>query len=307
MTSIAGGESQTPDAARPMARAWGTAQIAFLFVCLISEAILFAYDRSSAYIGFGAFAYSLILWLITRFCIKYDAAAEEVALRTSAFGLRLYARVAVVAATLLFVAYETSWGASLVWNSRAEALVQHASAAIGLGYGDTALPNFIVYVLIPGLLLFALGAKPIELGLTAWRKGSRYALIGAFIVPAIFIGIWFAKGHGAIGLLVFMLVRNFLSNGFSEEFLMRGMTMSHLRAFFTKDWGLVLQAILFGLLHLGGTLGEQHGNWVMALANVIALNAPTGFFLGLIALRARSVILPGLIHMTLDTLKDVVM
>ncbi len=125
-------------------------------------------------------------------------------------------------------------------------------------------------------------------------------------MPAIFIGIWFAKGHGTIGLLVFMLVRNFLSNGFSEEFLTRGMAMSHLRAFFTKDWSVVLQAFLFGFLHLGGTITEKHGNLILAFANVIALNLPTGFFLGLIALRARSIVLPGLIHMTLDTLKDVV-
>ena len=307
MTSIAGDESQRPAALRQATGTWGTAQTAFLVLCLASEAILFLYDRGSAYIGLGAFAYSLILWIITRSCIKYDPAAEDVGLRTRASGLRLYARVAVVAATLLFVAYETSWGAALVWNSRAEVFVQHVSAAIGLGYGDTALPNFLVYVLIPGFLLFALGAKPLELGLAAWQKGSWHALLGAFILPAVFIGIWFSKGHGAIGLLTFMLVRNFLSNGFSEEFLTRGMAMSHLRAFFTKDWGLVLQAMLFGLLHFGGTISEQHGNWVMAFANVIALNAPTGFFLGLIALRARSIVLPGLIHMTLDTLKDVVM
>jgi membrane protease YdiL (CAAX protease family) len=278
-----------------------------LAICLLSEAILLVYDRTSALVGVEAFAYSLFLWLVTRACIKYDAASEDVVLRTRACGWRLYARLAVVTATLLFVAYETSWGASLVWNSGANAAVQRFSAAIGLGYGDTALPNFIVYALIPGILVFALGAKPIELGLVAWRKGSWFALLGACIFPLILIVIWFSKGHATVGLLLFMLVRNFLSNGFSEEFLVRGMAMSHLRALFSKEWGLALQALLFGLLHLGGTVGEEHGNVIVALANVFALNSPTGFFLGLIALRARSIVLPGLIHTTLDTMRNLVM
>lgn len=278
-----------------------------LAICIMSEAVLFVYDRTSAYIGLEAFAYSLLLWLITRSCIKCDAASEDVVLKTRVGGWRLYARLAVVTATLLFVAYETSWGASLVWNSGEESAVQHVSAAIGLGYGDTALPNFIVYILIPGVLLFALGAKPIELGLVAWRKGSWFALLGACIFPLILIVIWFSRGHATVGLLLFMLVRNFLSNGFSEEFLVLGMAMSHLRTFFTKERALALQALLFGLLHLGGTVGDEHGNLIMALANVIALNAPTGFFLGLIALRARSIMLPGLIHTTLDTMRDIVM
>ena len=283
---------------------WRAAHKAFLVICVLSELILFAFDRTSAYIGLGVFAYGLILWLITRTFIKYDAVSEQIAIKTQSNGWRLYARVAVVIAPILFVFFETTWGESLVLHSGAEAIVQRISAAIGIGYGDSALPNFIAFVVIPGLLLFALGAKPMELGLTAWRKGGWYALLGACVIPAIFVVIWCSKGHASIGLLAFMLVRNFLSNGFSEEFLFRGMVMSHLRAFFTKDWGVVLQALLFGLFHLGGTIGEQHGNVLMALANVIALNAPVGFFLGLIALRARSVALPGLIHMTLDTMKD---
>jgi len=60
--------------------------------------------------------------------------------------------------------------------------------------------------------------------------------------------------------------------------------------------------LLFGVLHF-----QTGGNALLTLADVIALNAPMGFFLGLIALRARSVVLTGLIHTTLDTLKDIVM
>jgi len=303
VTSVASDDCHPAEPVQPIG-AWRISHVVFLAACILSEATLFAYDRTSAYIGAGAFAYSLVLWLITRAFVPYCAASEGVVLKTRSSGWRLYGRVAVVACALLFVAYETSWGASLVWHSAVEAAVQRFSAAIGLGYGDTALPNFLTYVLIPGLLLFALGAKPIELGLVAWRNGSWYALLGALILPVILMAVWFSKGHASGGLLVALLVRNFLSNGFSEEFLMRGVTLSHMRAFFTKDWALVLQALLFGLLHLGGTISGLHANLLLALANVIALNAPTGFFLGLIALRARSIVLPGLIHMTLDTMNE---
>jgi len=96
------------------------------------------------------------------------------------------------------------------------------------------------------------------------------------------------------------LLRNFLSNGFSEEFLMRSMMLSHLRAFVSKDWAVVGQAILFGLFHLD--LFTKVDSWALEIARVIAMNAPMGFFLALIALRARSVVLPGLIHTTLDTM-----
>ena len=260
------------------------AYLALLLICLVCEAVLFIFNRDDAFIAIGAFGYGLVLWLIARACIHLDHAAEDAALKPRVSGMRLYARVAVVVAALLFVVVRANTGLFATWR------------------GDTAFPNFVSEALVPGLLLFALGTKPIELGLNKWAKGSWFALLGALVLPAIMVAIWFTKGHASVGLLAFMVARNFLSNGISEEFLMRGMTMSHLRAFFSKDWAVALQALLFGTLHF-----QTGGNALLTLAGVIALNAPVGFFLGLIALRARSVVLTGLIHTTLDTLKDIVM
>jgi membrane protease YdiL (CAAX protease family) len=42
-----------------------------------------------------------------------------------------------------------------------------------------------------------------------------------------------------------------------------------------------------------------------ALANVIALNAPMGYVMALIALRTRSLALPVVIHVALDTERSV--
>lgn len=61
MASIAGAESQALENAAVGARRWDSSKVVFLVVCLVSESILLAFDRSSAYIGVGAFVYSLLL------------------------------------------------------------------------------------------------------------------------------------------------------------------------------------------------------------------------------------------------------
>jgi hypothetical protein len=166
-------------------------EIIFWGFCIVCEAVLFVYDRQSAYLGYGAFAYGAVLWIITRSCIRLDVQSEQCALKAAATGWRLWARVGVVAGTLALVIP----GRQLLWHSSVVAVVQRLSAPIHLG-ADSAMPNFVFYALVPGLLLLALGAAPIELGLTAWRKGGTLAFLGALVLPAIFTVIWFAKGSG---------------------------------------------------------------------------------------------------------------
>lgn len=273
-----------------------SAPAAFGALCVVCEAVLLAWDRSSAYFGIGAFAYGLVLWLITRASIRIDLDLEKSALITRATGWRLALRLLVVAAALGLVVFGRNW----LWNSPVNVAIQHFSATVGLGYGDTAIPNFLFYFLVPCALLLLLGAKPVELGLTAWRKGGWVALLGALVLPTIFAIVWFVRGRGTLAILLFLLLRNFLSNGFSEEFLMRGMTLSHLRALMSKEWAVAIQAVLFGLFHLN--LFQKPESWPLECARVIAMNAPIGYFLALVALRARSVLLPGIIHATLDTM-----
>jgi membrane protease YdiL (CAAX protease family) len=279
---------------------WRPAHTVFLAICGVCEIALFVFDRTDAYTALGAFAYGLILWLIARACIPLDGESEETTLKTTARGWRLACRVLVVLATFAVLLFGHDW----VWNSPVNAFLQRVFARVGLGNGDSAFPNSLIYVLIPGSLVFLLGAKPAELGLTVWRRGAWSALLGALVLPAIFVGLWFSKDHGTSVLLLIYLAHNFLSNGFSEEFLMRGLTLSHLRAFVPKEWAVVVQAILFGLFHMA-PLGRHGVNWFLEGAADVAMNAPVGFFLALIALRARSVLLPGLIHTSLDTIIDV--
>jgi membrane protease YdiL (CAAX protease family) len=155
---------------------------------------------------------------------------------------------------------------------------------------------------VPGALLFLLGAKAAELGLTRWRKGTGFALLGAAVLPAIFAVAWFSRGHGTVALLVYFLAHNLLSNGLSEEFLTRGMVFSHLRAFIPKEWAIVTQAVLFGLLHINPF--QHPDNWWLECARNVLSNAPMGFFLCLIALRMRSIVGAGLVHASLDTMNN---
>jgi membrane protease YdiL (CAAX protease family) len=79
---------------------------------------------------------------------------------------------------------------------------------------------------------------------------------------------------------------------------------SHLRAFTRTEWALVLQALVFALMHLGGSMHDEP-NLLGIFANIIALNAPMGYVMGRIAVRTRSLALPTAIHLVLDTERNV--
>jgi membrane protease YdiL (CAAX protease family) len=169
-------------------------------------------------------------------------------------------------------------------------------------FGATAIPNFVLYALIPGLLVLALGAKPRELGLTLPRAGTLRASLAALILPLIFCGWALFGGKLGFGALGFVLVRNFLSSGFSEEFEMRGLALSHLRAFLPAEWAVFAQAMLFALFHVASSLDEPGA--LLLPAYLIATSAIQGYILGLIALRTRSLFLPVLIHTSLGMMKE---
>jgi membrane protease YdiL (CAAX protease family) len=167
--------------------------------------------------------------------------------------------------------------------------------------------NFVALALVPGVLLLALGAKPRELGLTSPTRNTNQAMAASLVLPVVFVAVAFARGKlSPVGLLG-LLIHNLFSNGFSEEFFARGMILSHLRALVRGDWALFGQAMIFALMHFGGTIGEEHGNVPLIVANVVAENFPIAIVLGVMALRTRSLVLPTVVHIPLDTMKDLVM
>jgi membrane protease YdiL (CAAX protease family) len=54
------------------------------------------------------------------------------------------------------------------------------------------------------------------------------------------------------------------------------------------------------LFHLGASMHDEP-NLLGILANVIALNMPFAYVMGLVALRTRSLALPAVVHLSIDT------
>ena len=282
-----------------------------LVAWLAAVATMAVADRSAAFIALGAAAYAAALFGATVWLIPVRAAVGEDdvlrSARTRRFGLRL-----IVVATSVAIVFAFYSGFGLVATGNHLPVMLHIMRFFSYLYrayhfeAYTAF-NFIALALVPGVLLLALGAKPRELGLTPPARNTYRAMAASLVLPAIFVVLAFARGRlSPVGLLG-LLVHNLFSNGFSEEFFARGMIFSHLRALPRSDWAMFAQAMIFALMHFGGTIGEEHGNVLLIVANVVAENFPIGITLGVMALRARSLVLPAVVHISLDTMKDLVM
>jgi len=276
--------------------------ILFAVLWIAAEVVLLFQDRAMAWVALGFFAFLLILWLITRRLVHEPTSTVSDVLKAAGTRKRLFVRAVIVAAVLLLIFIYGFTNSKVltvpVFDSAYRGI---ARLAPQLGSG---LPNFVLYVLIPGLLVVALGARRRELGLTRPAKGTYLATLvggGLFLLS----WVWrILQRRMAIPMLGLFLLHNFLSNGFSEEFLTKGLVLSHLRAFMRNDWALVVQAMIFAFLHFGSSLHDER-TMVGVVANVIALNAPMGYFLGLMAVRTRSLFLPAAVHLIFDTTRNV--
>ena len=279
-------------------------------IWVASVVALFIGDRASAYVALGVLAYSAVLvgftlWLIPR----SDAARESVLVALPKSRVLAVIRWAIVAVDVAFVVlYGIAYGGIEggiyvpVATPFIEALLRWQLPLLG---SAQALFNFAILALLPGLLLVAMGTAPRELGLTKSARGTLAATAGCLLLPIVFIVVGFARGSVTVVRLIGLVVHNLFSNGFSEEFWSRGVVFSHLRSIASDEWALIGQAIVFALLHTGSTIAEEHYHWVLIFANVIALNGPLAIALGVMALRGRSLVLPTIVHISIDTMAHV--
>lgn len=266
-----------------------------------SLVVLLFGDRDSLFQALGLNAYLGLLWLITNRCVQETPDTSSDALIARGARTSLVQRAVVVAAAVFLVTFVyglvTNWVDLPVLTYLWGAYLRTRPAL-----GDTALANFMVYVVIPGAIVLALGARPRELGLSRPADGTLRAALICLVLPvALFVWV-LASGRMGVGRVSYIVARNLLSSGFSEEFLFRGLAFSHLRAFMQTEWALFIQALLFGLFHLGSSLNEP--NVLVLVAYLFALNAVPGYLLGLLALRTRSLALPVTVHTTLGMMKN---
>lgn len=173
------------------------------------------------------------------------------------------------------------------------------------GVDGTTLLNFASLAAVPAAALLAAGARPRDLGLCPPVPGTRAATAACLVLPAGFVAWGFAHGKLTPALLLVGVVHNLLSNGLTEEVMCRGVLLARLRTAAGTAWGVAIQGLLFGLVHVGGAIPEEHGDAVTAAAAAVALNAPMGVALGVIAVRTGSLALPTAIHVAGHLMRDV--
>jgi membrane protease YdiL (CAAX protease family) len=277
-------------------------------VWLVSVVALIGPDRGIALIAVSTALYAAILAALTWWLVpKTVTVLGDDTLRAHGAPLPMAFRYTVVGAAIVWIIGSNvvaAAGVNVPLFSAWRTFIGPAHPLPFIHGGE--LQNFLMEALVPGLLLLALGASRRQLGLVAPVHGTLRATLACLVLPIVFVVIGFVHGKlNLFRLFWLLIVRNLISNGFSEEFVMRGAVMSHLRGFWRADVALVAQALIFAVLHFG--IGDEHGNPALIVANVIALNFPTGLVLGFMALRTRSLVMPSVVHMSLDAMKDMVM
>jgi hypothetical protein len=269
---------------------------------IVSVVLLLFQDRSIAFIAMGFGLFMLIVWFVTRQLVTQKPESEPTVLKAAGSRKRVVLRAVIVVAAVA-VTFLHLLGANrvMVVPYLESGLRGIARLAPSLGSG---LPNFVMFALVPGLLVLALGARRRELGLT---RPSKRTVLATLAVTSLFLISWLWRmthGGPSIPMLGLFLAHNFLSNGFSEEFQTKGLVLSHLRGFMQTEWALAVMAILVALLHSADAIHDER-TVIGILANGIALNVPMNYFLGRATLRTRSLFLPVAIHLALDTTRNV--
>lgn len=244
-------------------------------------------------------------WLLTRKADPKPAPVARPALETGA----VLAYLAIVYAVVFLV-----WGLSAIPQAFPDNLAREMVRSGA---------KILAHVILPGLLLAALGAQIGPLFRTGFgQKGFWGALLvlGGLIFAVQIVASPSLKGISALpptpelmawavpGAFLWLL----LSVGLCEEFLFRAVLQSRLAAFLKSETGAVaLGAILFGLAHAPGLFlraGEGEfgvfDNPLHVAAYTVAVLSPTGIFFGLLWARTGSLGLIVLLHVCLDLLPN---
>ena len=155
------------------------------------------------------------------------------------------------------------------------------------------------YVFIPLVFLLLSGARISGLG---FRRGHRIwqIIILWTVIPVLFLSVQIISGATNLLHLFRVFIGHFLKNGFSEEFLFRGAFQTRLGLFMKTDWALVIQALVFGIWHLGFDTQTMGGDVIGGLALGIASHSIFGLAMGVLFQRTRNLITPSVIHVVIN-------
>lgn len=186
-----------------------------------------------------------------------------------------------------------------LWSPLVESLEQLGRQGFG---NDNYLSNPVRYFVLPLAALLLAGARLRGLGFARGHRVGRVLLLWGAPLLAYFVYA-LVSGQTTLARLAGRLVSNFMQNGFFEEFLFRGALQTRLRLLAGPGWALVLQALLFGVWHLGlGFTNTGHAGLLPALASTLVNQAVIGLALGVLFERTRNLLAPSLVHILINSL-----
>lgn len=153
-----------------------------------------------------------------------------------------------------------------------------------------ALANPTAYFALPVIGLLILGARFRSLG---FERGQRVLVVIA--ITAALPVAWIVACVPSSTALVRALLGNTLQNGPFEEFLFRGALQTRLVQLLGVPWALGLQALLFGLWHLGAA-AHGGGDLLAAAAYTIVIQGTSGLLFGLVAWRTQNLWAGSVLH-----------
>ncbi len=274
--------------------------IALLCIWFLAVVVLLFGDRPTAYLAVGIGAATALLLAAGRFTLPAGNDDPDGVLRQEGTRASLALRgIVAVGLVLWFSLIGLSFRVNVPLLS--ELRTWSNSVPTGLPRGGLALFVTGTCVVIPLSVLFALGARPAQLGLR-WRSGGYLRLLLWIAVPFGIMAWRVATGHISIVGLLLLLLEKVMLNGLPEEFVFRGVVLSYCRRYVTTDWAILIQSVLFSLFHYGVTIGEEHGRALLIIASVIAENVPFACIFALMALRSQSIAMGTIVHFMSDAM-----
>ncbi len=269
-------------------------------------------DVHSLLIGLGAATFAALLIMFTAMLLDAPPTVPPETLRATGTCLQRLIQSFIIGFVCVWaVVYGCAYGSLL--SGGQSMWLPHLSPLMSTLFGHLVEPlhdtwgtyfGFGSLVLVPGCLMLLCGRTPRSMGLAEPANNVTRATLACITLALVLAAIGLATRKITFAGLCILLLHNFFSNGFAEEFVSRGMLLSQLRSQVPEDWAMVLQAGFFSVYHFGSTMPEPHVhlNVLYALANNLALNAPLGIALGFMAVRGRSLLQGTIVHMFLDTL-----
>lgn len=190
-----------------------------------------------------------------------------------------------------------------VWSAVHDAI--RYTAAFGM-FGN-GVANLVLYCLPLGIVLTALSVPVRDLGLGPFRRRAAASAVIWLVPPAAVCAVLLVTGVVGAGPLGAQLLKNVLNNGFSEEFLFRGMIFGRLRAVMGDGAALVTQAVLFALWHFGTDWQSTGGSVPGTIAEMVSVQLTLGLALGYVTLRTGNVAVGSAFHVFFDTLGSMVL